>query len=112
MKRDFINTARSTGLEPATFRVTGGCSNQLSYDRRCVANTVARVYTFFPVRARCLCRWEDLKQLFLYRLSRFFILQNRRQPFQLLLTKTKTSQNGRLLVLVSMGGLEPPTPAL
>lgn len=36
--------ARSKGLEPSTFRVTGGCSNQLSYDRILGCNTLPNFF--------------------------------------------------------------------
>ncbi len=42
----FWSIARSKGLEPSTSRVTGGCSNQLSYDRK---STIYRLKTVcFP----------------------------------------------------------------
>ena len=43
----FLN-ARSTGLEPATSRVTGECSNQLSYDRK---GSIRNLFTLTPSAA-------------------------------------------------------------
>jgi hypothetical protein len=49
-------SARPTGLEPATSRVTGECSNQLSYGRS--SETLA-VFCH-KGKVSSLCWWKDL----------------------------------------------------
>ena len=47
--------ARVTGLEPAAFPVTGECSNQLSYTRKCRLTVL-----YFPSPFNCVLSFSDM----------------------------------------------------
>ena len=50
--------AGTTGLEPATSRVTGGCSNQLSYDPALYMKLLFLCQLKSSNSHRHVCRWE------------------------------------------------------
>ena len=60
-KPPLFHIAQSTGLEPATSRVTGGCSNQLSYDCIFIKLHVNTTYILYhKINNIVVCRRVEL----------------------------------------------------